>query len=172
MKLKFILLPIVFAGMVSGCSNSEIPRVSATEVSEVAISDIPQSVRELVNAARPDFTATEVLKKLRDGRVYYDVEGEIPGGEEIEFDVLMTETGPEIVEIQRDIDWDAVPRLAQVEVNKGNSEKLEVTRVIESTQTDKSIIYEVFVEGHPADPRFEVRVKDNVATLLSTRWKH
>ena len=42
---------------------------------------------------------------MRDGRVYYDVEGELPGDVEIEFDVLMTEQGPKIVEIQRDIVW-------------------------------------------------------------------
>ena len=141
-------------------------------MTEIALSDIPESVREVVSTKRPDFKTIEVLKKLRDGRVYYDVEGELPGGEEIEFDVLITETGPEIVEIQRDIDWDAVPRLAQVEVNKGNTEELEVARVIESTQTDNSVIYEIFVEGHPSDPRFEVQVKDNVAKLLSMRWKH
>ena len=49
-----------------------------------------------IAADSPNFKATEVLKKVRDGRVYYDVEGELPGGEEIEFDVLMTKNGPEI----------------------------------------------------------------------------
>jgi len=84
----------------------------------------------------------------------------------------MTESGPEIVEIQRDLNWGDVPLNARSEVSKGNAEGLEIVRVIESIQTDDSIIYEFFVEGHPSDPRLEVRVVDNVAKLLPTRWKH
>jgi len=172
MTFKHIILPLVAACVVSACSNSEAPRASATEVTEVALSDVPQTVNTIVSAARPDFEATEVLKKVRDGRVYYDVEGELPNGDEIEFDVLMTESGPEIVEIQRDLNWGDVPLNARSEVSKGNAEGLEIVRVIESIQTDDSIIYEFFVEGHPSDPRLEVRVVDNVAKLLPTRWKH
>ena len=112
-------------------ASVEAPRVSATEVSEVALSDVPQSVNAVVGAARPDFTITEVLKKVRDGRVYYDVEGELSQGDELEFDVLMTENGPEIVEIQRDLDWADVPKIARASADEANSDNLEIARVIE-----------------------------------------
>ena len=156
----------------AAAASVEAPRASAVEISEVALSDVPQSVNAVVGAARPDFTITEVLKKVRDGRVYYDVEGELEQGDELEFDVLMTENGPEIVEIQRDLDWSAVPDNARASADAVNSDNLEIVRVIESTQTDGAIIYELFVAGHPSDPRFEVRVKDGVADVLASRWEH
>jgi len=130
MTFKYILLPLVAACVISACSKSEAPRASATEVTEVALADVPQTVNAVVSAARAEFTAKEVLKKVRDGRVYYDVEGELPNGDEIEFDVLMTESGPEIVEIQRDLNWGDVPLNAKAEVAKGNVEGLEVVRLI------------------------------------------
>ena len=172
MTYKHLLLSIAAVFVVSSCTNSEAPRANATEVTEIALGDIPQSVRDVVSAARPDFETSEVLKKVRDGRVYYDVEGELPNGDEIEFDVLMTESGPEIVEIQRDLDWEAVPLMARAAVEDVNTDGLAVVRIIESRQTDESIIYEIFVDGHPSDPRFEVRVKDGTAKVLPTRWKH
>ncbi len=155
-----------------GCSKAEAPRVSADVVTEIALPDVPQSVQELVKAARADFTMTEVLKKERDERIYYDVEGELASGEEIEFDVLMTKAGPQIVEIQRDILWAQVPEEARALVGAANQDGLEIVRVIESRQTDDSIIYEVFIAGHKSDPRFEVQVKDGAPALLPERWEH
>ena len=172
MIYKRFLFALVAACAVSTCTNSEAPRASATEVTEIALAEIPQSVRDVVSAVRPEFETSEVLKKVRDGRVYYDVEGELPNGEEIEFDVLMTKNGPEIVEIQRDLDWDAVPLIARSAVNETNTDSLEVVRIIESLQTDESIIYEIFVDGHTSEPRFEIRVTDGVAEVLPTPWKH
>jgi len=87
----------------------ETPVVKAPEkkwpagVSEVALADVPAEVSDMVTTAYPNFTIKEVLKKERDNKTYFDVEGELQGGNEIEFDVLMTDAGPEIVEIQRDI---------------------------------------------------------------------
>jgi len=69
--------------IVSSCGKAEAPRASATEVTEIALSDVPQTVNDLVQATRPDFTTTEVLKKVREGRVYYDVEGELTDGDEL-----------------------------------------------------------------------------------------
>ena len=155
------------------CSQaSEAPRVSADVVTEIALSDVPQSVQAVVTAARADFTMTEVLKKERGERVYYDVEGELASGEEIEFDVLMTEAGPQIVEIQRDILWAQVPAGARALVDGANKDGADIVRVIESRQTDDSIIYEIFIAGHKSDPRFEAQVKDGKATLLPERWEH
>lgn len=142
-------------------------------VSEIALSDVPEDVSEMVTTAYPNFTIKEVLKKDRDGKTYFDVEGELTGGSEIEFDVLMTDAGPEIVEIQRDIRWVFTPQSARDLVDEANTENLEIVRVIESVQTaDNSIIYEIFVADHPTAPSFEVQIKDEVATLLAERAEH
>ena len=172
MTYKTALFCFAAACLVANCTKSDAPRASATEVTEIALSDVPQTVRALVSTTRPEFETTEVLKKVRDGRIYYDVEGELPNGDEIEFDVLMTENGPQIVEIQRDLNWDAIPLVAQAAADDANADNLEVVRIIESIQTDSSIIYEFFVAGHPSDPRFEVQVQDGVAKILTARWQH
>lgn len=121
----------------------------------------------------PGFTITEVLRKRRDARVYFDVEGELPNGDEIEFDILMTDAGPKVVEIQRDILWDTIPNDARDLVNNANKDGAAIARIIESQQTeDGSIIYEVFIEGKPSDPHFEVQIKDGHASLLKQRAIH
>ena len=158
--------------VVTACSKADAPRAGATEITEIQLSDVPVSVKTLVLSERDGFEMVEVLKKVRDGRTYYDVEGELPSGDEIEFDVLMTSSGPEIVEIQRDIPWGDVPRDARIAVEGTNTDGLEVARVIESTQTDASIVYEIFVAGHKSEPRFEVQVKDGQSKMLTSRWKH
>ena len=144
------------------------------DITEIALADVPADVTRVVMAQSPDFKMAEVLKKRRDGRIYYDVEGELPNGDEIEFDVLMTESGPKVVEIQRDILWGATPAPVRAVVDKANSDKLDVVRVIESKQAGSdTIIYEIFVDGFPATPRFEVSVTgDGPAELLTTPAKH
>ena len=84
----------------------------------------------------------------------------------------MTKTCPEIVEVQRDILWTEVPQKARALIDNANQDGLDIARIIESQQTDDSIIYEVFVAGHKSEPRFEVQVKDGQAKLLKERWAH
>ena len=171
--MKSIKLTLItLSCLLMSCSQADVPRSNAAVTTEVALSDVPQSVKDVVKAARADFQMSEVLKKVRDGRVYYDVEGELPGDVEIEFDVLMTEQGPKIVEIQRDIVWSDVPSNARKVVDVANKDNLEIVRIIESVQTDNSIIYEVFVAGHSDGPRFEVQAKAGEVHLLPERWKH
>lgn len=133
---------------------------------------MPQDIQDLVKAAKPDFQISEVLKKVRDGRTYYDVEGELANGDEIEFDVLMSTKGPQIVEIQRDLKWESVPSNVQLEAIRANTDSHEITRIIESVQTDDAVIYEIFVAGTPSDPRFEIWTKNGEIKLLPMRWKH
>ncbi len=144
--------------------------VSAVEITDLSAADIPAEIVNLVTIASPGLQIGEAQKKVRDGRTYFDVEGETAEGEEIEFDVLMTENGPEIVEIQRDLAWSEVPEIAsQAALEVGD---VNPVRVIESKQPDGSIIYELFAEGQPGDPAMEVRVVDGVAEVLAERWPH
>lgn len=113
----------------------------------------------------------EIQKKTRDGKVYYDIEGELSDGSELEFDVLMTPAGPEIVEIQRDLAFEVIPASVQGLVLKASGGDMPA-RIIESVQVDDSIIYEFFLEGKPKDPAFEVKFSGGEASLLTERWEH
>ena len=140
-------------------------------ITEVAPEELPSSVLAIIAIERPSFIAEEVLKKVRDGRIYYDVEGETSDGAEVEFDILMSDEGAEIVEIQRDLAWDSLDPEVQA-LTLGASDGAVPVRIIESVQTDGAVIYEFFAEGQPADPSWEVRVRAGQAELLAERWIH
>lgn len=132
---------------------------------------LPTGVLAAIAAERPDFVYGEHERKDRNGRTYFDVEGVSSSGEEIEFDVLMTQDGPQIVEIQRDLDWAKVPgevRNLALDASGGSVP----LRIIESVQTDGAVIYELFAEGQPTDPALEVRVHGGTAEILAERWLH
>lgn len=159
----------LFAGaaVLSGCQTAPQDVV----ITELAPGDLPTQVSAAIAAERPDFTAQEVLKKVRDGRTYYDVEGELPDGSELEFDVLMDGDAAQIVEIQRDLDWADVPPEARDVALTASGGAVPV-RTIESTQTDGAVIYEFFAADEPKDPAYEVRVHGGTVELLSERWVH
>lgn len=171
---KASLLSGLFACALIGCSGADHALSATDEITEIPLQEVPASVSAVVKAQSAEFKMVEVLRKGRDGRIYYDVEGKLPNGDEIEFDVLMTKDGPKVVEIQRDILWRATPGPVRKTVAKANTEKQKVVRVIESKQADTDIIiYEIFIAGYPAKPRFEVSVDgDGPAKRLETPWKH
>ena len=137
----------------------------------MAPDELPPSVFAAMAAERPDFVATEVQKKVRDGRIYYDVEGQVADGSELEFDVLMNGADATIVEIQRDLDWSDVPNEVRALALDASGGAVPV-RTIESVQTDGAVIYELFADGQPSDPDWEVRVHAGKVELLDERWVH
>lgn len=160
----------LIVAMASLCA-CETAQTSDVVITEVSLADVPSSLLEVIAAERSDFQIEEVLKKVRDGRTYYDVEGEIGDGSELEFDILMTENGPEIVEIQRDLEWsDLDEAIQKVSLDVMNNK--QPVRIIESVQTDGAIIYELFKDGKPSDPAQEIRVYAGEVTVLDTRWEH
>lgn len=128
---------------------------------------VPADVVAAVKKAMPQMTISEAELKERDGRRYYDVEGRLPDGSEIELDMLQTPQGWEVVEIQRDIAWASAPFPVRAAAGRA-----EPVRVIESKQTDGTVIYELFAPGQPKDPALEVKWKDGKAELLTSRWPH
>lgn len=139
-----------------------------TVLASPALADsVPPDVAAAVKAAMPQMTITEAELKERDGRRYYDVEGKLPDGAEIELDMLQTSRGWEVVEIQRDIAWSAAPAPVRAAAPTARP-----VRVIESRQTDGAVVYELFAEGQPKDPALEVMWKDGQATVLENRWPH
>lgn len=138
-----------------------------TRITPVAAADLPPAVLAVVTKAAPGLKVIEAELKEREDRRYFDVEGVLPSGAEIEFDLLEKNGVWEIVETQRDIAWADAP--AVVRTAAGNAQPV---RVIESTQNDGLVIYELFAPGQPKTPALEVSFKDGVAKVLAETWPH
>jgi hypothetical protein len=165
--VKALSLPII--GLIFALGA--LPALAAETQSKVAVADLPNGVIIAVKAAIPDITLTAATRKDRDGRTYYDVEGKKADGSEIELDLLAERTGFRVVEIQRDLKWQDVPAVAR-DAAMAAKPGIKPVRVIESTEDDGSVIYELFAEGKPEKPAMEVRVVSGKATVLSEVWPH
>nr|WP_295112508.1 hypothetical protein [uncultured Caulobacter sp.] len=142
-----------------------------TKVTEVAVKDIPAAVTSVVKAAAPGMTIKAAELKERADRRYYDVEGVMPDGSEIEFDLLEKNGAWEIVETQRDIAWTSAPQIVR-DAAAASGKAIKPVRVIESKQTDGMVIYELFAAGKPDEPSMEVSLKDGRAKVLAEAWPH
>jgi hypothetical protein len=143
-----------------------------TKITPVAAADLPPAVVAVVAAAAPGLKIKAAELKVREDRRYYDVEGVLPDGAEIEFDLLETGGAWKIVETQRDIAWTATPQPVRDAAVKAVP-KIAPVRVIESTQNDGMVIYELFAEGQPKAPALEVSwKKGGPAKVLTEAWPH
>lgn len=143
-----------------------------TKITPVAAADLPPEVVAVVTAAAPGLKIHEAELKEREDRRYYDVEGVLPDGAEIEFDLLETGGTWKIVETQRDIAWTATPQPVRDAAVKAVP-KIAPVRVIESTEDNGMVIYELFVEGQPKTPALEVSwKKGGPAKVLTEAWPH
>ena len=177
MRVAVMAGVLVLAGCSVGGANEEtaanavLPPGPATNASAVSGEALPAELRALAERTVPGMTIVEAERKEREGRVYYDVEGTRPDGSEVELDVLQEGNGFRVVEIQRDIAWSAAPAAA-IAAAKAAPDAFTPERVIESNQTDGTVIYELFAPGRTDEPAMEVRVKDGKAEVLGTRWAH
>ena len=178
--MQTLFRPLVLALTVAACSggdgaqeaaNGVLPPGPATNASAVTADALPAPLRELAERTVPGMTIDEAERKEREGRVYYDIEGRRPDGSEVELDVLQEGEGFRVVEIQRDIDWADAPDAARRAASAAPA-SFAPERVIESTQTDGSVIYELFAPGRSDEPAMEVRLKDGKAEVLRERWEH
>jgi len=142
-----------------------------TKVTEVAPKNLPPAVVSVVKAAAPRMIIKEAELKERADRRYYDIEGVMPDGSEIEFDLLEKNGRWEIVETQRDIAWSTAPKLVR-DTAAASAKAITPVRVIESKQTDGMVIYELFAAGKPDEPSMEVSLKDGKAKVLAEVWPH
>ena len=172
-ELRRLILALGAAAPLAACATAPLPPTSAgytTDITTVSATEVPQAVLTVVQAAMPTMKVTEAELKVREGRRYYDVEGVLPNGDEVELDMLETPQGWTVVEIQRDIDWAAAPANVRSVAQKAGA--ATPVRVIESKQTDGRIIYELFAAGRPATPAMEVMLNAGQATLLTETWPH
>jgi hypothetical protein len=158
---------LLVLAVLASCGSPETG--SNTAESEDAI---PADVRAAALAAAPTLTILDAERKEREGRVYYDVEGVTPDGQEQELDLLQTETGWTVVEIQRDVPWENTPEAVRT-LFETHPDGFVPIRVIESRQTgDGAVIYELFQDGMPQAPSAEVRWADGKAEVLTETWPH
>lgn len=150
--------------------GSEVAGIQ-TEVTEVDAATLPAEVLSIVTNAVPGINIEGAERKEREGRIYYDVEGTRADGAEVELDLLEENGAYKIVEIQRDIPWAEAPEPARIAA-AGADKPFEPVRVIESTQTDGSVIYELFAEGAPEKPALEVKMANGKAEVLKEEWPH
>jgi hypothetical protein len=143
----------------------------ATTVTKVDAASLPPEVVNVVMSAVPGMQIEGAERKEREDRVYYDVEGRRSDGSEVELDVLQEGSNYQVVEIQRDLSWSEAPEAARAAA-AASEKTFEPVRVIESTQTDGSVIYELFAQGKPDKPALEVRVADGKAEVLKEEWMH
>ena len=147
--------------------SAAIAGAPETKITPVAAADLPAAVLAVVTKAAPGLKVVEAELKERENRRYFDVEGVMPNGAEIEFDLLEKNGVWEIVETQRDIAWADAPHAVHTAAGKA-----QPVRVIESTQNDGMVIYELFAPGQPKTPALEVSFKDGVAKVLAETWPH
>ena len=145
--------------------------VADTKITPVAAKDLPAAVVSVVKAAAPAMTIKEAELKERENRRYFDVEGVMPDGSEIEFDLLEKDGAWTIVETQRDIAWNNAPKPVR-DAAAASGKAITPVRVIESRQSDGMVIYELFAAGKPKEPSMEVSFKDGQAKVLSEVWPH
>ena len=171
MFLRSTLAP-AFALAMTLTAGAAMAQAPETKITPVAAADLPPAVVSVVTAAAPGLKILEAELKEREGRRYFDVEGVLPDGAEIEFDLLETAGKWKIVETQRDIAWTATPQPVRDAAVKAVP-KVAPVRVIESAQDDGTVIYELFAEGQPKTPSLEVSwKKGGTAKVLTEVWPH
>ena len=135
---------------------------------EIELSAIPAGAMAAILKLKPDFIAQEAEKELKHGHHYLDIEGLDAFGNEIEFDMLQTDGDWQVVEVQRDLSLSQCPQpvldvLPQI-IPK---------RIIESDQTDGIVIYEFYtVAADGTESKYEVKLENGNAELLTSEWRH
>ncbi|WP_347302224.1 hypothetical protein V5740_09390 [Croceibacterium sp. TMG7-5b_MA50] len=164
----------------AACACSPTERAEQTEATgravatsgkaDVPIAEVPAPVLAAASAAQPGFTPTEAEAETRDGRRYFDLGGTLADGSEVEFDIMEEGGKWRVVETQRDIAFATVP----AQVRAANDAAFTPTRVIESTQADGIVIYELFGEadGDPQGRKVEIKWDGQRAERLADEWEH
>lgn len=179
MSHKFRIILGVAAAALVACQEAPEAEGDEAEIGEflndkveVAIDDVPPAVLKAARDRRPDLQFTAAEKELRNGRVYFDVEGTDETGAEIELDIMQDGEAWTVVEIQRDIALEAAPEPVRKALAR-NAPGVAPDRVIESDQGDGVIIYEFFDRAaNGEESKYEVKFDSETAVFLTEEWAH
>lgn len=168
--MAILILALAGCGEAPVNNNSAAPvsnRVQTSGKTPVPIAQVPEPVLAAARAARPGFVPAEAESETREGRRYFDIEGRLPDGAEIEFDIMEENGVWRVVETQRDIAFAVAPAPVQ-SAARAHDPALAPTRVIESTQADGLIIFEVY----QGERKLELRWDGREARVLDREWAH
>ena len=169
------LLAGVACLLVCACGSEAVQteKISTSGKSDVPLAQVPAEVLATATAARAGFTAQEAEREIREDREYYDIEGKLADGTEVEFDIMRDGAGWKVVEVQRDIAFEAAPKQVR-ESAAATAPGFVPTRVIESSQSDGVVIYELFgpEASDPQGKKIEVKWDGRSAEVLTREWAH
>lgn len=148
-----------------------LPQGPHTIITPLTPAELPPALIAQVLAASPGLTITGAERKEREDRIYFDVAGQRPDGAEIELDVQQIDGRFDIVEIQRDLAFEEMPKPVRA-LTASALGQARPERIIESVQKDGIAIFELFAPGQPAEPSAEIRFADGEAQFLTERWPH
>ena len=136
---------------------------------EVALADVPASIKSIIKTDYPKFTMQEAEKELKHGNTYFDIEGLDEDGNDLEFDMLLGKDGTwSIAEIQRDLSEKQTPEKV-VELFRQQTKNVAIARIIESDQGDGVIVYEFYTVEDSKEKKYEIKVE---LTFLEKEWQH
>lgn len=165
------LFSLLSYAVVADDHDAEVGSTLNQKVS-VELADIPAEVLAVVKAKRPDMTVSEAEYEVKHDDQYYDVEGTDADGNEIELDLILEAGQWMVVEIQRDLSWDAVPEAVQIALH-GSAPGVVPDRIIESDQDNGTIVYEFFTrDDEGKETKYEVALEEGEATFLADEWEH
>ena len=176
---KYLLVSVLYAlsacgpGVSEAQTDSEAAKVETSGKADVPLNEVPADVLAVATAAQPGFTPAEAEAETREGRRYFDIEGKLADGSEIEFDIMEEAGRWRVVETQRDIDFSAAPPAVR-QASAAADANLQPTRVIESKQQDGVVIYELYeaANGDPQGRKLEVKWDGDKAEILTQEWAH
>lgn len=161
--------------LLAGCGRDVPPadhRVASSGKQAVELHAVPAEVLQAARTSRPQLDIQSAEHELRDGRDYYDLEGTMPDGTELELDMTKVNGTWTVVEIQRDIGMEDVPGEVR-EALAGANPDFRPDRIIESDQDDGIVIYEFIGPGPGGEQaKLEVKWQSGDAELLLEEWVH
>lgn len=157
---------IVVVAALAACTPpaSEAP---ADSTGPTVVQEAPAEAAALVQAAMPGFTIMSVEREDVSGQTEWEIAGTDAQGTPYEFDIMQSNAGFSVLEIQRDIPWEEAPQAVRDAVAAAPN-GFEPVRVIESRQpADGSVVYELFTVEQPAHQAvMEVRYVDGEAAAM------
>lgn len=160
--------------LLAGCGK-DVPlegRVATSGKQAIELEAVPAEVLQAARAARPQLDIQSAEHEQRAGQDYYDLEGTMPDGTELELDMTKVNGAWTVVEIQRDIGMEEVPGEVRETLADANPD-FRPDRIIESDQDDGTVIYEFFGPSPGGEQaKLEVKWENGIAELLLEEWVH
>ena len=172
--IRIAIISLFTVGLVA-CATpdaGEGRKVDASGKEDVDLSEVPAEVIAAAMASQPELDLSEAEYETRDGNEYYDVDGTMPDGSELELDITRIDGVWTVVETQRDIEMWAAPDPV-ADALRGKAPGWNPERIIESDQGNGVVIYEFLGEDDVGEEtKIEVKYERGRAEVLVDEWLH